>query len=81
MCLGPVRGNAARLLFHAGPKNRGGGNIYRWDYLLHLERVGKDRIALVLKLSSSYTYLRANRVELQQLNDALHAAFDAIDTL
>src|SRR5690349_14969886 len=23
ICLGPVRGNAARLLFHSGPNNRG----------------------------------------------------------
>ncbi len=81
VCMGPVRGNAARLLFYAGPKNRGDGSIHRRDYVLVLKRHGKTRIGLELTLNSSYTYMRANRTELTLLTEALHQAFDAIDTI
>jgi len=81
VCLGPVRGNAARLLFHAGPQNKGNGNIHRRDYVLALKRLGKDRIGLEVTLNSSYSYMRANRRELSLLNEALHEAFDGIDTI
>src|SRR3954463_13550953 len=48
VCLGPVRGTAARLLFHSGPNNRR-GNIYRPDYLIQLRRLGARRVSLVLE--------------------------------
>ena len=79
-CLGPVKGNAARLLFHAGPQNKR-GNIHRWDYLLCLKRVGKGRVEMRLELASRYSYLRPHERELKLLTAALHEAFDDLDVL
>jgi hypothetical protein len=81
VCMGPVRGNAARLLFHSGPKNKGRGNIHRRDHVLSLKRLGPHRIGLELTLNSSYSYMRANRKELTLLSEALHEAFDGIATI
>lgn len=76
VCLGPVRGTAARVLFHAGPKNAGRNkNIHRNDYVLYVERLGTDRVRLRLDTNKSYSYYRINRREVEALNKALSAAF------
>ena len=72
-CLGPVRGNAARVLFHAGPQNRS-GNLWRNDYLLVLTREGKG-VRATLAINPSYSYLRPNRAELEALRARLAAAY------
>lgn len=82
VCLGPVRGNAARILFHAGPRNVGQRvHLYRHDYLLHVRRVAKDRVRLELALAHPYSYLRPHRGELSLLLPALEEAFGDLDSL
>ncbi len=82
VCLGPVRGNAARILFHSGPKNRGKNrNIHRADYILHVRRCSKRRVVLELGLHGSYSYLRAHRGELEPLVRALQAQYGHLTEL
>lgn len=67
VCLGVVRGTAARVLFHSGPENRGRNvNIYRPDYVLHVVRQGK-KVVLRLDTNRPYRYLRIRRSELDPL--------------
>ena len=80
VCLGPVRGTAARLLFHSGP-NRRHGNIYRPDYLLQVKRIGAKRVALVLETNRPYSYLRIRRSEIKPLVEALRQSFGGITSL
>ena len=79
-CLGPVRGTAARLLFHSGPKNRR-GNIYRLDYLLQVRRLAARRISLVLGTNRPYSYLRIRHSEVEPLVEALRQSFGGITSL
>lgn len=72
-CLGRVRGNAARVLFHAGPQNRR-GNLWRNDYLLVVSREGK-RTRVTLALNSGYTYLWPRRREIEALRARLVEAY------
>lgn len=82
VCLGPVRGTAARLLFHAGPRNAGQrAHLYRHDYVLHVRRVTKDRVRLELALAHPYSYLRPHRGELSLLLPALEDAYGGLETL
>jgi hypothetical protein len=82
VCLGAVRGSAARLLFHSGPKNPGRNrNIYRADYVLHVRRLGKGRVSLVLETNRPYSYLRIRNSELEPLVAALRRAFGGVTRL
>ncbi len=75
VCLGPVRGKAARVLFHAGPKNVGRNrNIHRNDYVLHVERLSKSTDKLRLETNKPYSYYTIDRTEVEALNKALDAA-------
>ena len=78
VCLGVVRGTAARILFHSGPleqkKNR---NIHRHDYVLEVVRRNKTPL-LRLALNRPYSYLRIRRSELAPLVAALHEVYDDI---
>lgn len=79
VCLGVVRGTAARVLFHSGPVNPGKNvNLYRRDYVLSLRRLGKTRVALTLGLNRPYSYPRLRRSELDPLVAALRAVHGAI---
>ena len=78
VCLGVVRGNAARILFHSGPKNRTKrGNIHRFDYLLEVVREGK-KMRLRLTLNRPYSSLRLRRSEMEPLVRALRSAYGDI---
>ncbi|MBW2736623.1 MAG: hypothetical protein JRH20_29900 [Deltaproteobacteria bacterium] len=80
VCLGLVRSNAARVLFHAGPKNTGHNrNLHRPDYVLHVERLSQGRVKLRLGTNKPYSYLRIRRAEVDALKRTLHDAFDAVD--
>jgi hypothetical protein len=82
VCLGPVRGNAARLLFHSGPKNRGKNvNIHRADYLLVVRRVDRKNVVLELDTCRPYGYLRLNTKEVRDLRSALADAFGGLTAL
>jgi hypothetical protein len=76
-CLGPVRGNAGRVLFHSGPQNRR-GNLWRPDYVLHLRRVGKGRVALVLEVNRIYSHPWLRAAELDPLVAALRRAYGGL---
>ena len=80
VCLGPVRGTAARLLFHSGPNNRR-GNIYRPDYLLQVKRLGAKRVSLVLDTNRPYSYLRIRHSEVEPLVEALRQSLGGITSL
>jgi len=82
VCLGVVRGNAARALFHAGPKNRTKkGNIYRSDYLLCVRRMGKKKVKLVLDTNRPYRYLRLNLEQVRKLHRAIVTAYGEVKTM
>lgn len=82
VCLGPVRGKAARLLFHSGPKNRGKNvNIHRADYLLVVRRVDQKNVVLELDVCQPYGYIRLNTKEARDLHSAVADAFGSITTL
>jgi len=82
VCLGPVRGSAARMLFHVGPKNRGkNANIHRPDYLLCVRRLAKTRVELVLETNLPYRYLRLRTNEVRRLHEAVTAAFGTLEEL
>ena len=82
VCLGPVRGKAARVLFHAGRKNPGRNrNIHRNDYVLHVERLGKARVKLRLDTNQPYSYFRIERREVEALKRALDGAYGNLRTL
>jgi hypothetical protein len=80
VCLGPVRGNAARVLFHSGRKNKR-GNIHRPDYMVQVERKGDRAVRLRLVLNQPYSYLRINKAEVGVLRERLANAFGGLDTL
>ena len=80
VCLGPVRGTAARVLFHSGPNNRR-GNIHRPDYLLQLKRVGAGRVSLVLETNVPYSYFRVRHSEVEPLVEALRHSLGGITSL
>jgi hypothetical protein len=80
ICLGPVRGTAARVLFHSGPNNRR-GNIYRLDYVLELRRLGARRVSLVLRTNRPYSYLRIRRSEVEPLVEALRHSLGRITSI
>jgi hypothetical protein len=76
VCLGPVRGNAARVLFHSGPDNPGTNvNIHRADYVLHVKRLSDSRVALELALNHPYSYVRLNLREVEPLLRALRETY------
>ena len=76
VCLGAVRGTAARVLFHAGPKNRGRNkSIHRNDYILHVQRLSKTRVRLRLDINTPYSYFRINRNEVEALVRALEKRY------
>lgn len=80
VCLGPVRGNAARVLFHSGPKmTRPNHEIHRRDYILHVERLSKKRVRLRLDTNRPYSYFRIRRSEVEPLRSALEGAFGALE--
>lgn len=82
VCLGPVRGTAARLLFHAGPKNSGRNkNIHRDDYILHVERLGKSSVRLRLDTNKPYPNLIIKRKEVEVLSSALEKTFGELRNL
>jgi hypothetical protein len=82
VCLGIVRGVAARVLFHSGPLNRGRNvNIHRADYLLTLTRLGPRRVQLRLEINRMYSYVRAKRSEIEPLVRALRANYGTLDTV
>jgi hypothetical protein len=81
VCCGAVRGNAARVLFHSGPDNKGNGEIHRFDYVLYLERRGGQRIGLVLKTNRPYSYLRLRRTEVEPLVAALRRTYGSLTTV
>jgi hypothetical protein len=82
VCLGPARGSAARLLFHAGPNNRGRNrSIYRPDYVLHVKRVRGKRVSLVLDTNRPYSYFRVRQSEIVPLVEALQRSFGGITSL
>lgn len=79
VCLGVVRGTAARILFHSGPNYPGKNvNIHRIDYVLSLRRLSKTRVALTLGLNRPYSYLRLRRSELDPLVAALKSAYGPV---
>jgi hypothetical protein len=81
VCLGPVRGNAARVLFHSGANNTGKNrNIHRPDYILHIKRLSKERVALELDTNTNrpYSYLRIRRAEVEPLTRALLEQFGSV---
>ena len=74
--------SAARVLFHAGPKNRGRNvNIHRWDYLIQVVRLGKRHVRLEFRLNTPYSYFWLNRTEVTVLRDALEAAYGDLESL
>ncbi len=77
VCLGVVRGNAARVLFHAGPTEPR-GSLYRLDYVLFVERVSKQRVRLRLGTNAPYSYFKIRRSELAPLVGALRESFGDI---
>lgn len=79
-CLGPVRGNAGRVLFHAGPQNKR-GNIWRPDYLLQVVRDDTSHVRLRLALNHPYSYVRLNRAEVEALRERLVSAFGQLEQL
>lgn len=79
VCLGPVRGTAARVLFHAGPQNKR-GNLHRPDYLIQVERKGRAAL-LRLVLNQPYSYLRLNKREVGAVRERLVQAFGGLDGL
>lgn len=82
VCLGPVRGAAARVLFHAGPKNVGRNkNIYRNDYLLLVERLSTRKVKLRLDTNKPYSYFRIRRSEVESLGEALDAAYGGVSAI
>jgi hypothetical protein len=81
VCCGPVRGSAARVLFHSGPDNKGRGEIHRFDYLLQLERRAGNRVRLTLKTNRPYSYLRIRRSEVEPLVAALRKTYGGLSTL
>jgi hypothetical protein len=80
VCLGVVRGTAARVLFHSGPNNRR-GNIYRPDYLLKVKRLGAGRVSLVLETNIPYSYFRIRQREVEPLVEALRQSLGSITRL
>jgi hypothetical protein len=80
VCLGPVRGTAARVLFHSGPENRR-GNIHRPDYLLQLKRLSASRVSLVLETNIPYSYFRIRHSEVEPLVEALRQSLGGITSL
>jgi hypothetical protein len=82
VCLGPVRGSAARVLFHSGPDNRGlKRNIHRADYVLHVRRLRKGHVSLALETNKPYSYVRIRHSEVGPLVEALRRAFGGMTNL
>ena len=82
VCLGIVRGSAARVLFHSGPRNRGRNvNLHRHDYLIQVVRLDANRVKLRLELNVSYSHLRVRRSEAGPLVHALRAAFGSVERI
>jgi hypothetical protein len=82
VCLGPVRGNAGRVLFHSGPDNRGRNvNIHRPDYVLHVRKATSGRVFVTLETNRPYSYLRLRRRELAPLVRALRDAYGGLTDL
>jgi hypothetical protein len=65
------------VLFHSGPQNRR-GNLWRPDYVLHLRRVGKARVALVLEVNRIYSHPWLRAAELDPLVAALRRAYGGL---
>jgi hypothetical protein len=80
VCLGAVRGNAARVLFHVGHKNsKKHKNIYRDDYLLCVVRVKKSVVKLVITTKKPYRYFRLKHDEAYKLNNAVISVLGQIE--
>ncbi len=81
-CLGVVAGNAARVLFHAGPPNKGHNrNVYRHDYVLHVIRLTRRRVLLRRDINQPYSYLRLRRNEIEPLRHALLGAYGTLKAM
>ncbi len=79
VCLGVVRGNAARVLFHSGPTNRGKNrSLHRPDYILEAVRRGKSVVLMRLTTNRPYSYLRIRRSELDPLVSVLRKIYGEI---
>jgi len=82
VCLGPVRGNAGRVLFHVGPKNRGKNtNIHNADYLLCVRRVNKRAVVLQLDTNRPHRHLFLREGEVRRLLDVVTSAYGGIEFL